>query len=131
LDFIPRVFLRTSLLGGTSLGGPSLPLDAGDIDDIPWQIRKAADIRDQHCGWPGGCDRPAVDCQPHHVVHRSDHGHTSIINIKDLCFFHHHVMIHGNGWTLTVAPDGTSQATSPDGQHVKHSHQRPPPPRPG
>ena len=123
--------LRVNLLGGTGLAGPSLPLDMGDVDEIRWHLRKAADIRDQHCAWPGGCDRPATDCQPHHLVHRSDHGRTSITNLTDLCFFHHHVMIHRMGWTLDVAPDGTSQARSPDGKHIKTSHQRPPPPRPG
>jgi hypothetical protein len=32
------------------------------------------------------------------------------------------------GWQLTVHPDGTSQATSPDGKTI-HSHG--PPPHPG
>jgi len=123
--------LRVNLLGGMSLGGPSLPLDVGDTDEIPWYLRKAVDIRDQHCSWPSGCDRPAVDCQPHHRVHRADHGATSLANLGNLCFTHHHIMIHRMGWTLEVSPDGTSQARSPDGKRIKTSHQRPPPPRPG
>jgi len=44
------------------------------------------------------------------------------------CFWHHHVLLHQLGWTLTVHPDGTSQVTSPDGKTIR-SHS--PPPRPG
>ncbi len=49
-------------------------------------------------------------------------------NLKDYCFWHHHVLLHQLGWTLTVHPDGTSQVTSPDGKII-HSHG--PPPQPG
>jgi hypothetical protein len=52
-------YLRRNLLAGTALDGKSLPLDAGDVDDIPWWIRKAVATRDQRCTWPGGCDQPA------------------------------------------------------------------------
>jgi hypothetical protein len=121
-------------LAGPGLGGPSLPLDVGDTDSIPWHIRKAVDIRDPHCAWPGGCDRTALECEPHHIIHRCDHGRTCIANLMNLCHYHHHIAIHRDGWTLTLHPDGTSQATSPDGTRTLHSHERPPPkppPRPG
>jgi hypothetical protein len=42
--------------------------------------------------------------------------------------WHHHVLLHQFGWTLTVFPDGTSQARSPAGKIIR-SHG--PPPRPG
>ena len=45
------------------------------------------------------------------------------------CHWHHHVVLHQLGWTLTVHPDGTSQVTSPDGTKVIRGHS--PPPRPG
>jgi hypothetical protein len=114
-------------LAGPGLGGPSLPLDVGDTDTIPWHLRKAVDLRDQHCAWPGGCDRAATECEPHHIIHRCDHGRTCIANLMNLCYFHHHVLIHREGWTLKLHPDGTSQATSPDGTRVLRSHERPPP----
>jgi hypothetical protein len=122
-------------LAGPGLGGPSLPLDVGDTDSIPWHLRKAVDIRDQHCAWPGGCDRTAAECEPHHVIHRCDHGRTCIANLMNLCHYHHHIAIHRDGWSLILHPDGTSQGTSPDGSRTLHSHGRPPPqpppPRPG
>ncbi len=75
----------------------------------------------------GGCDEPASRCEPHHVIHRADGGHTSLTNLKGKCHWHHHVLLHRLGWTLTVHPDGTSQARSPAGRTIR-SHG--PPPRP-
>ena len=120
-------FLRRNLLG-KPLGGPSLPLDVGQTDDIPVHLRRLVSLRDQGCQHPGGCDQPASRCEPHHVVHRADGGPTSLTNLKDYCWWHHHVLLHQLGWTLTVHPDGTSQARSPDGKTIR-SHS--PPSRPG
>ena len=120
-------FLRRNLLG-QGLNGPSLPLDVGQTDDIPVHLRRLVALRDQTCQYPGGCDQPASGCEPHHVVHRADGGRTSLTNLKDYCWWHHHVVLHQLGWTLTAHPDGTSQVTSPAGKTIR-SHS--PPPRPG
>jgi hypothetical protein len=120
-------FLRRNLLG-KPLAGPSLPLDVGQTDDIPLHLRRLVTLRDPHCQYPGGCDQPASGCEPHHVTHRHDGGHTSLTNLKNYCWWHHHVVLHELGWQLTVHPDGTSQVTSPDGKTIR-SHS--PPPRPG
>jgi hypothetical protein len=120
-------FLRRHLLG-KGLNGPSLPLDVGQTDEIPLHLRRLVALRDQHCQYPGGCDQPAVGCEPHHVQHRKDGGHTSLTNLKDYCYWHHHVVLHELGWTLTAHPDGTSQVQSPDGKIIR-SHS--PPPQPG
>jgi hypothetical protein len=117
-------FLRRNLLG-KGLNGPSLPLDVGETDDIPVHLRRLVALRDQKCQHPGGCDQPAVGCEPHHVVHRKDGGRTSLINLKNACWWHHHVVLHELGWKLTVHPDGTSQVTSPSGKTI-HSHSPPP-----
>jgi hypothetical protein len=120
-------FLRRNLLG-KGLGGPSLPLDVGQADDIPVHLRRLVALRDQTCQYPGGCDQPASGCEPHHVQHRADGGHTSLDNLKDYCWWHHHVVLHEIGWKLTVHPDGTSEVTSPTGRIIR-SHS--PPPLPG
>jgi hypothetical protein len=120
-------FLRRTLLG-KGLNGPSLPLDVGQTDDIAVHLRRLVALRDQGCQHPGGCDQPASGCEPHHVVHRADGGRTSLDNLKDYCWWHHHVLLHQLGWTLTAYPDGTSQVTSPAGKVIR-SHS--PPPRPG
>ncbi len=121
-------FLRRNLLG-PGLNGPSLPLDVGQTDEIPVHLRRLVALRDQRCQYPGGCDQPAAACEPHHVVHRADGGTTSLANLKNYCWWHHHVVLHEQGWTLTVHPDGTSQATSPDGRTIR-SHRPPPASRP-
>ncbi|HEX6521365.1 MAG TPA: DUF222 domain-containing protein [Streptosporangiaceae bacterium] len=119
-------FLRRNLLGEISLGGPSLPLDVGDVDDIPWWIRRAVHTRDQKCRWPGRCGQPTWATEPHHVTHRVDHGATAVDNLYDLCYYHHHILVHQKGWTIKTRPDGTLEARSPDGR-VFTEHTRPPP----
>ena len=120
-------FLRRNLLG-KGLNGPSLPLDVGQTDDIPVHLRRLVALRDQTCQFPGGCDQPASGCEPHHVLHQADGGHTSLANLKNYCWWHHHVVLHQMGWQLTVFPDGTSQVKSPGGKIIR-SHS--PPPDPG
>ena len=55
-------------------------------------------------------------------------GTTSVDNLKDYCWWHHHIVLHQLGWILETFPDGTSQVTSPAGKTIR-SHS--PPPRPG
>jgi hypothetical protein len=117
-------FLRTRLLGAR-LGGPSLPLDVGRSADIPAAIRRAVILRDQHCRWAGGCDQPAAACEVHHVTHLADGGTTSVDGCALYCFYHHHVVIHQWGWKVTLNPDGTTTARSPDGTKLLHSHSPP------
>ena len=114
--------LRTQLLE-EPWNKPSLPLDIGWSDSIPWYIRKAIMLRDRSCAWPG-CSRPAAWCDAHHVKHKADGGETSVANCVLLCQFHHDVCIHRWGWELIVHPDGTTTAHGPHGQ-VLHSHSPP------
>ena len=48
-------------------------------------------------------------------------GPTSLGNLRLLCRFHHLIVIHQWGWTITCHPDGTRTATAPDGRTL-HSH---------
>jgi hypothetical protein len=63
---------------------PSLPLDVGYSDSIPWHIRRAVLLRDRKCAWPR-CGRPAVYCDVHHLRHREDGGETSLDNLVLAC----------------------------------------------
>ena len=103
---------------------PSLPLDIGYSDSIPWYIRRAVLLRDRKCAWPK-CGRPAVYCDVHHLRHKQDGGETSLDNLILVCQYHHDVCIHRRGWQLTLHPDGTTEARSPDGKQVLHSHAPP------
>ena len=117
-------YLRCRLLGAR-LAGPSVPLDIGYSSTIPAGIRTAVILRDQHCQWAGGCDQPACACEVHHLVHLADGGETSVRGCGLYCTFHHQIMIHALGWTVTNNPDGTTTARNPDGTKVFRSHSPP------
>ncbi|HEY7260433.1 MAG TPA: DUF222 domain-containing protein, partial [Trebonia sp.] len=116
--------LRTGLLKAP-FNTPSLPLDIGHSDSIPAAIRRAVTLRDKHCSWPGGCDTPAAGCDVHHHTHQHDGGPTSLTNCGLFCQTHHDIFIHRLGWQVIRHPDGTSQARSPDGKLILHSHAPP------
>ncbi len=117
-------FLRTRQLGAR-LAGPSLPLDIGYATTIPPGIRNAVILRDKRCRWPGGCHQRASACEVHHVKHKANGGHTSTKDCVLLCFYHHQVVIHRQGWTLVLNPDGTTTAWNPDRTKILHSHSPP------
>jgi hypothetical protein len=103
----------------------SLPLDIGAVTDlIPAHLRRAIITRDRHCAAPG-CDTPPAACHVHHIIPRSQGGTTSLANCLLLCSFHHLILIHRWGWTITLHPDGTTTITSPHGRTL-HSHSPPP-----
>jgi hypothetical protein len=114
-------FLRTGLLDGAA-GTISLPLDAGQATKtIPDHLRRAVIARDRCCRFPGCRQHPAA-CQAHHILPRSKGGATSLPNLILLCAFHHLTAVHRWGWQLTLHPDATVTAVSPDKQRTLHSH---------
>jgi len=116
-------WLRTGTLPPPA-ASVSLPLDVGAVTDlVPPHLRRAIITRDRHCAAPG-CDTPPAACHVHHIVPRSQGGTTSLANCLLLCAFHHLILIHRWGWTITLNADGTTTATSPHGR-VLHSHSPP------
>src|ERR1700683_1037337 len=106
-------------------GSVSLPLDVGAATEtIPPHLRRAVILRDRHCAAPG-CDQPPAGCQVHHVRPRSHGGGTKLTNLLLLCSFHHLILVHKWGWTITLNADGTTTMTSPDGSRIYHSHSPP------
>ncbi len=118
-------WLRTGTLTGAA-ASISLPLDVGTVTDtIPPHLRRAVIVRDKHCAAPG-CDQPPAACQVHHLTPRSQGGATKLTGLILLCAFHHLILVHQWGWTITLNPDGTTTMTSPNGGRVYHSHSPPP-----
>ena len=116
-------WLRTGTLPPPA-ASVSLPLDVGAVTDlVPPYLRRAIITRDRHCAAPG-CDTPPAACHVHHIVPRSQGSTTSLGNCILLCAFHHLIMVHRWGWTITLNADGTTTATSPHGR-VLHSHSPP------
>jgi hypothetical protein len=102
-----------------------LPLDIGEAEPaIPAHLRRAVLARHQHCTYPG-CRVPAAFCQVHHYIPRARGGPTSLGNLGPVCPFHHLIVVHRWGWTLTLHPDGEVTATSPDGTRILRDHDPP------
>jgi hypothetical protein len=117
-------YLRTGVLGGAA-AAISLPLDTGTAtDSIPAHLRRLVILRDRHCRWPG-CYQPPARCHPHHIRPRRKGGKNSLVNLALLCVFHHLIMIHREGWEISLNPDGTVTVTSPDGDRILRSHSPP------
>ena len=63
---------------------------------VPSRIRRALEIRDRGCRFPG-CGLRFTDA--HHVKHWVDGGATSLENCLLLCR-HHHRLVHEGGWSI-------------------------------
>jgi len=67
---------------------------------IPPAIRRALEIRDGGCVFPG-CGLRFTDA--HHVVHWADGGATKLENLALVCR-HHHRLVHEEGYRLELNP---------------------------
>jgi hypothetical protein len=65
---------------------------------IPPALRHAILHRDQGCTIDGCASRYRL--QPHHIRRWADGGHHGMSNLTTLCWFHHHVAIHGQGYEI-------------------------------
>jgi len=124
-------WLRQSQLGdgpGASRSLPlsvPLPLDTGQAKPvIPAGLRRGLLTRHRHCCF-AGCRVPATACDIHHFIPRSQGGPTALGNLGPVCEFHHLIVIHTWGWTLTLNPDGSTTATSPDRTRTLRDHDPP------
>jgi len=63
---------------------------------IPPSVRRALEVRDRGCRFPG-CGLRFTDA--HHIKHWADGGETSLNNLLLLCS-HHHRLLHEEGWKI-------------------------------
>ncbi len=82
---------------------------------LPRAARRAARFRDKGCRFPGCGERVFVDV--HHVRHQSRGGGHEIVNIVELCWFHHR-LVHEGGWTLRLLEGGEVIAITPGGNVI-------------
>jgi hypothetical protein len=100
------------------LGPDGQPLDVGrTLRLVPPHLRKAVELRDQHCVF-AGCDAPAWWSEVHHLVEWALGGETSLANSALACERHHTKLHHGfrldrdaTGRWHTYRPDGTEILT--------------------
>jgi len=87
------------------LGSDSTVIDVGRAKrTISGPARKALNIRDEHCTWPG-CERPASWSAGHHLVHWIHGGSNEPANLVLLCY-RHHWKVHEGGWQIVRGDDG-------------------------
>jgi hypothetical protein len=94
------------------LGSDSAVIDVGRAKRVitPAQ-RKALNVRDRGCRWPG-CDRPATWTSGHHLKHWIKGGPTDLPNLALICL-RHHWMTHEGKWQLVLTDEGKIHAVPP------------------
>ncbi len=89
---------------------------------VPASLRRALDVRDKTCRFPGCCEARRVEY--HHLEHWADGGETSLDNIAKMCKFHH-TQLHRGCFDVRVEPplDDQSEAqlvfTTPSGRRIE------------
>ena len=78
---------------------------------IPPAIRRALNLRDGGCRFPG-CDRPPEWTDAHHVISWIDGGETTLDNLVLLCRVHHR-RVHEERWSLSRSPNSGFVARPP------------------
>jgi hypothetical protein len=87
------------------LDSDSMVIDVGRAKrTISGPARKALNVRDRGCTWPG-CERPASWTSGHHIRHWLHGGDNQPPNLTLLCY-RHHWMVHEGGWQIVRGDDG-------------------------
>jgi hypothetical protein len=87
------------------LGSDSMVIDVGRAKrTISGPARKALNVRDGGCTWPG-CERLASWCDGHHLEHWAHGGTNDPPNLTLLCG-RHHWMVHEGNWQIVRGEDG-------------------------
>ncbi len=92
------------------------PLSVGRrTRSIPPALRRALQLRDRHCRFPGCTSRHFLDA--HHIRHWADGGETRADNLALLCK-HHHRLLHEGGYQLLHAGNGRLSFMTPKGNRI-------------
>ena len=81
---------------------------------VGWRLRKALDVRDGGCRFPGCGSRHT---QAHHAIPWSEGGETKLDNLILLCRFHHRA-VHEGGWRVEMGEAGAARFRDPKGRVV-------------
>lgn len=82
-----------------ALDGAGTVIDLGGESPIPPRVRRTVLARDGGRCTVRGCDSQQR-IEVHHLMPRCDGGDHELENLVTLCWFHHHVAIHRNGFVL-------------------------------
>jgi hypothetical protein len=94
--------------------GSGEPIGIGRVSQVvpPW-LKRLVRHRDRTCTFPG-CDDLRYN-EAHHIRHWGKGGPTDLDNLVLVCGFHHKA-VHGYGWSVTKAHDGTITWFRPSGR---------------
>ena len=107
------------------LGPDSAIVDVGRAYRVvPGSTRRALNVRDKCCQWPG-CDRPSAWTAAHHLTHWSRGGKTNLANLILLCH-RHHWMVHEGGWQIARDDSGRILTIPPISYLSRHYFARGP-----
>ena len=81
---------------------------------IPTALRRALEVRDGGCCFPG-CGVRHTDA--HHIIHWAEGGHTRLDNLTLVCRLHHRAL-HEGGWTVRLDSEGRAVFHQPDGRRL-------------
>lgn len=96
--------LCDAAVGRISVDEAGAPLDVGrERRLVTPAIRKALQIRDRGCAFPG-CGRPVGWTDAHHCIPWAEGGATSVDNCVLLCRMHH-TAVHHTGWEVFIGHD--------------------------
>lgn len=114
----PEALQETLCTGSVRLVGlenakPVITSDSTRV--IPPAVRRFVAWRDGGCSVAGCHSRYRL--QPHHIRQRSHEGNHDPDNLATLCWFHHHVAIHGAGFRLAAGPPGSLKLLRPRRHH--------------
>ncbi len=82
---------------------------------IPPAIRDSILLRDDGCTVDGCSSRYRLE--PHHVQRWSEGGTHDPDNLTTLCWYHHHVAIHGRGFRIDPESPANRRRLLPPGRH--------------
>jgi hypothetical protein len=98
------------------LNAASAVIDVGRSQRVvPGATRRALNVRDRGCRWPG-CDRPASWTAAHHIVHWVHGGRTDLGNLVLLCH-RHHWLVHECGFQIVRTDDRNVLTIPPPPDH--------------
>jgi len=92
---------------------------------IPPKLRRFILHRDGGACTADGC-QSRYRLQPHHIQPRSQGGSHHPDNLTTLCWYHHHVVIHRNGYRINPnSPPQRRRFLRPDGRHPPRTNAAP------
>jgi hypothetical protein len=92
------------------------PLSVGrKTRSIPPALRRALQLRDKHCRFPGCTSRHFLDA--HHIQHWANGGETKMENPVHLCK-HHHRLLHEGGYQMIHETSGALSFMTPKGNRI-------------